>query len=132
MSDQDIANLTVKNLFLPADRTTLTASETTGVDISDYDGNIAVIIESAVGTGTTPLLDLKLRTCDTVGGTYADIPGMAITQVADAAAGALNRQKLVFNKNSVKKFINASITIAGTSPHFICSGVIVGSKQYVP
>jgi hypothetical protein len=128
--DRIIANLNVKNLFLPADRSTLAASETTGVDITEYDGDIAVIVNVAVGTGTNPTFDLKLRTCDTVGGTYVDIPGAAITQVTDAAAGALNRQKLIIDANKCKAFINAAITITGSSPHFISGAVIVGSKQY--
>ena len=125
MSDQTIANLHTISLLVPADRTA--TANCTGVDISAFDGNVACIIDTAAGTGTTPTLDVKLQDCATVGGTYADIPGAAITQVTDAAAST---QKLVFNANNVKTFVRPVVTISGTTPHFICNAVLVGSKQY--
>lgn len=131
MSDKDIANLNIVTLLLPADRTA-SAATPTGVDVTAFEGNIACIVESAVGTGTTPTFDLKLQHSDSISGTYTDITGAAITQITDAAAGALNRQKIIINSNNIKAFVRAPTVISGTSPHFISSAILVGTKQYNP
>jgi len=128
MSDQKIANLSSITLLLPTSQTA--TANGTGVDVTALEGNFAVIVESAVGTGTTPTFDLKLQDSATVGGTYADVAGAAITQIAAAAAGPLNRQIIVVDKNKVKSFIRAAITISGTTPVFLSSAVIVGAKKY--
>ena len=128
MSDNSIANLLVLSALLPA---TSTSTRTgTGIDVTAYDGNVACIVRSSVGTGTTPTLDFKLQDSDAVGGTYADVTGATATQITDAAEGALNTQKIVFNANKVKAFVRVVGTIAGTTPSFINSAEFVGNKQY--
>ena len=97
----------------------------TGIDITDYVGELAVILDSAAGTGTAPTLDVKLQDSDAVGGTYADIAGATFTQVI-TAAGA---QKIAVKVDAINKFIRAVGTIGGTGPSFAFSVKAVGVKQ---
>lgn len=53
----DILNLL--NLFPTAARTA--TANGTGVDLQQYSGDVAVVLDSAAGTGTTPTLDVKLQ-----------------------------------------------------------------------
>lgn len=97
----------------------------TGVDVTQFVGEIAVVLDSAAGTGTSPTMDVKLQDSDAVGGTYADIPGATFTQVVDAVAA----QKIAVKVGGVNKFIRAVATIGGTTPSFTFSVNAVGVKQ---
>lgn len=104
-----------------------TASENgAAVDLADYVGDYTVILSSSAGGGTSPTLDVKLQDSDDSGGTFTDISGAAFTQVTSAAAST---QKLIVNADSVKRYVRAVTTIAGTSPTFDMALVGAGVKQ---
>lgn len=111
-------------LAVPATNTsTLTG---TGVDVTDYEGIGLVVLNSALGTGTTPTLDGKVQDCATVGGTYADVSGATFTQITHAADAM---EVIAINVSNVKGFIRIVGTIAGTNPSFVCGAVFIGIKK---
>lgn len=91
------------------------------IDLSAYDGELAMILNSAAGTGTTPTLDGKITHCDTADGTFVDA-GITFDQITTTAS--LQAKK--FQKSSVKQFIKLVGTIAGTTPSFNFSATLVG------
>lgn len=114
----------VGSLFAPAARTA--SANGTGVDLTDYEGELLVILDTAAGTGTSPTLDVKLQESDTLNGTYTDIAGKAFTQVVNAAS----QQKLTFDVEKAKAFVRAVATIGGTTPSFTFNVQFVGLKKY--
>lgn len=102
---------------VPASRssgTTEGANFTTGVDRTGYE---SVLIVAHVGAGTITSVDLKIRHCDTVGGTYADFQ-----PDGTAASGAITQitaQNSIGTKNinllGAKQFITLSLTLVSTN-----------------
>lgn len=115
---------TLVNLFPSAARTS--SANGTGVDIADYEGNAAVVLDSAAGTGTSPTLDVKIQDSDD-NSTFADVVGATFTQVTGAAA---SQQKKVIALDKTRKYIRAVATIGGTTPSFTFSVNILGVKKY--
>lgn len=105
---------------------TYTTTETgTGVDVSALDGMAVAVLDSSLGTDTNPTLNVKLQSCATVGGTYADIPGATFVEVDDTAGGST--QVIAFDVSAAKGFVLAVGTIAGTgSPSFDFSVTLLG------
>lgn len=98
----------------------------TGVDVSKYEGLMALILDSAAGTGTTPTLDVKLQHSDTLGGTYTDVAGAAFAQVA----GTASRQKIVVNSQDLLPFIRVNRDVGGTTPSFTMSVTALALPKY--
>lgn len=115
--------LTLLNLFPSAARTA--TANGTGVDLQQYSGDVAVVLDSAAGTGTSPTLDVKLQD-SADNSTFADITSATFTQVTGTAA----QQKIVINKDAAKRYVRAVATIGGTSPSFTFSVNAVGVKKY--
>ena len=115
--------LTLLNLFPTAARTA--TANGTGVDLQQYSGDVAVVLDSAAGTGTSPTLDVKLQD-SADNSTFADITGATFTQVINAAS----QQKIVVNKDAARRYVRAVATIGGTSPSFTFSVNAVGVKKY--
>lgn len=97
-----------------------------GVDVTGHNGKGAVILSSAIGTGTSPTLDVKIQDSATSGGTYVDVTGAAFTQVTDAAASF---QTISLNMHGLNNFVRALATITGTSPVFDCAVVLVAGGK---
>jgi hypothetical protein len=115
-----------KNLqeLIPADQ--LTATETgTGVDLQG-DRNpggreMAAFLSIGVVSGTTPTCDVKLQESDALGSGYTDISGATFTQ-----ATAATRETIYFQ--TLKRYVRAIATIAGTNPSFDTAVVLVSDK----
>ena len=124
---QEILGASVLSLLDPAERSA--SANGSAVDILNYEGQAAAILQSAAGTGTSPTLDVKLQ--DSADGStgWADITGAAFTQVGNAAASA---QVLKFNASAVRRYIRAVATVGGTTPLFACAVSFVGKKQIIP
>lgn len=122
--DTVTANLTLTNLLPTAARTTTGVGS--AIDLTAYEGVVAIILDSAAGTGTTPTLDVKLTDCATSGGTYGDISGAAFVQITTTAS----RQIIYVDVDKVKQFVKVSSTIGGTTPSFTYSVNVVGMKKY--
>lgn len=89
-----------------------TATKTgTGIDVSAGEGiAIATLNSSAKTAGTDPTLDVKLQSCSTVDGSYADIAGATFSQVTTVAV----LEQISFNIANVEGFVRAVGTIGGT------------------
>lgn len=98
------------------------------VNLLDYDGLAAVVLNSAAGTGTSPTLDVKLQHSDDGSTGWADITGAAFAQVTAAAASV---QKKVIHAGEVKQYIRAVATIGGTTPVFIFGVTILALEKTV-
>jgi len=100
-----------------------TASTTvtgTGIDVSAGEGiAVATLNSSAKSAGTDPTLDVKLQSCSTVGGTYADIVGATFSQVTTAIV----TESVSFNIANAEAFVRALGTVGGTSTPTFCFGV---------
>lgn len=90
----------------------LTASaNTTGLDTGDLTGtgiNAYLLFGAGTGSGT---VDVKLQECDTVGGTYTDIPGATFTQLVVANVNTVYE---LFTQKQTKRFVRAVLTVGGT------------------
>lgn len=127
--DRIIQQLTQFDL-LPTATHTATANGT-GVDITTLEGIAAVILDSTLGGGTAPTLDVKLQDSDDdgVADAYADIAGAAFTQVDDTAGGS--RQVIKINTSEVKKWVRIVLTITGSAGQtFTFSVNLLGVKKY--
>jgi hypothetical protein len=98
----------------------------TGVDITKYEGLMAIVLDSAAGSGTAPTLDVKLQHSDAIGGTYTDVAGAAFAQVS----GTASRQKIVVNSQDLLPFIRVARDVGGTTPSFTMSVVALALPKY--
>jgi len=118
--------------LLPAARAITTANGT-GVDISNFQGRIKLLLSSDAGGGSSPTMDVTLEDSDDdgAGDAYAallDVDGVAVafTQVTDGGAAL---QEVHIATRSTKAFVRAVETIGGGSPTFDRSLVGVGKVQ---
>ncbi len=114
----------LESLLAPAAR--VADENGAAVNVRDYIGIPKVILDSAIGTGTTPTLDVKLQ--DSADGStgWTDITGAVFTQVTDAAAAL---EAIGLKVDEVKEYIRAVVTITGTGPSFTFSVHLAGRKQ---
>lgn len=107
---------------------TVTSTSTgSGIDVRDYVGRIAVILDSgAASAGTSPTLNVKIQS-SADNSTFADISGATFTQVTDAAASF---QQIAIDVDSTARYIRAVGTVGGTStPTFTYSVTGYGAKK---
>jgi len=114
----------IDRLVLKAVSAITTTTNGTGLDLNDYEGQVAFYLESSAGTGTSPTLDVKIQDSDD-NTTFADVSSAAFTQVT----GAASVQKLVLNSNNVKRYVRCVSTLTGTTPSFITSVYGMGVKK---
>lgn len=113
--------------LVPASVRTATVTGT-AVDVTQYIGEIAILLDSGAG-GAGATLDVAIQDCDTVGGSYTALsPAFAFTQVGNAAAAQV--KVLNLDALAVRAFIKAVGTIAGTAS-FAMSVNALGTKQNV-
>lgn len=97
----------------------------TGIDLQDYEGEIAIFLDCDAGTGSGRTLDVKVRESDD-DSTFTDVTGGAFTQIGTTASA----QKLVLNTNGLKRYIRVDKDISGTTPSYNLSIVGVAIKKY--
>lgn len=116
---------TVSRLLAPISRTA--SANGTGLDVRPYIGNLTAILDcSAASAGSSPTADFKIQD-SADNSTFADVTGLAFTQVTDAAASL---QTLNIDQRAVRRYIRAVFTIGGTSsPAFAASMAVIGEKQ---
>jgi hypothetical protein len=89
----------------------------------DYEGEMALLLDSLNGAGTLPTLAVKLQHSDVSGSGYVDVTGGAFTGLTTGAA----QQKLVVDVGALKRYIRLDYVIGGTSsPSYTlsCQGVV--------
>ena len=115
-----------------------TVTAGSAVDISGKADNLAVLLDAEAGTGTTPTLDLAIQHRQDSTDTWAAVPAAALydpatgeaatfTQVTGAAA---SRQLLALRADMLKASLRAVLTIAGTTPDFVCAVYLIGLPKY--
>jgi hypothetical protein len=97
------------------------------LDLNDYEGEAAVVLNVRNVSGTTPTYDCKLQDSDDGSTGWADIAGAAFTQHT-STTGAV--QKLALKTDSCKRYVRAVDTLGGTSPVFQRSVTVLGIKKY--
>ena len=126
--DHDLQEGLSNIALLPAAVNTSTATGT-GVDISQFQGKLKVILDTAIGTGTNPTFDVAVQTGLTLGGSYSallDASGAAVVfaQVTDSAAVLAS---IAVDTRDCLKFIRVVGTITGSAtPTFTCTINAVG------
>lgn len=99
----------------------------TGVDLKDYEGELAIVLDCNNVDGTTPTMDVTLEhSADD--STYVAVSGGAFTQVTSTPASV---QKISLVRNDLRRYLRAVKTLGGTSsPHFLVSVKGYGMKKY--
>ena len=97
------------------------------VAVAGFTGNLVVIQNVGVVSGTTPTLDGKIQ--DSVDGSagWADVAGATFTQVT----ASNNVQAIAVNADATRGFIRYVGTIAGTTPSFTSGATALGIKVSV-
>ena len=119
----NVKKLTIASA-LPADQLSLSTNGT-GVDFREYIGNVAAVLDSEAGTGTTPTMDVKLQD-SADNSTFVDISGAVFAQVTDAGAAY---ETIHIDLRGVGRYVRAVATITGSTPKFICAVSLIGEKQ---
>ena len=95
----------------------------TGVDVSEFQDFVKLILDVDSKSGAGRTLDIEIEDGLTLGGAYASLsPAVTFTQVTTAAL----QEAINLNVDSVRPFIRAALTIAGTSPLFHVSLTMLG------
>lgn len=111
---------------LKASAAVASTADGTALDLSDYEGNVTVIMQStASGSGITNTI--SIIDCATSGGSYSAISGAAFTAVDNTGAVM---QSLVLNTDEINRFIKPRFTVAGGSGSGVVSMTVVGYKKY--
>jgi hypothetical protein len=125
MTIQNLGTKTEVLNVLPSDVVTATGVGS-AIDLLDYEGDIAVSLDAEAGGGSVTYA-VKLTESDTSGGTYTDVSGGGFTT---SGANAAVTEKISINTDSIKRFIKASVTVAGGTGAGAVSVVAFGSKKY--
>jgi len=108
---------------------TVTANST-GLDITDFEGIIAVSVRVANVTGT-PTDDITVKTSATLGGTYVAVNKTDGTNAAFTQFTAAGAQRILLDCNAMNKFIRLEHVVAGGTPVLNLTGFVSGVKKVV-
>jgi len=122
---QNLGDKTILLSLLPNDVVTTTGLGS-AVDLEDYEGEMAVVLDAAAG-GASITYAVKLQESDTSGGTYTDVTGGAFT-TTDANTALV--EKISVNTNDMKRYVKLSITVAGGTGAGAVSVTALASKKY--
>ena len=97
------------------------------VDLIDYEGDVAFIIDAAAaGSGVT--LTAKIQTSNTTDtGDFVDATGGGFTA---AAANTAFQEKIYLNSNDLRRYVRVLFTVSGGTGEGAVSVVALGSKKY--
>lgn len=116
-------NLDVKESIAPAAARANGTVNGSAVDLKEYGGRLSAILHSAAGSGTTPVLAVKLQESDDGSSGWSDISGATFTNVTDAATSL---QKIAFDADSAKRYVRAVATITGAAGGGFVFSVMLG------
>ena len=125
--------MTIQNLGTKTEVLSLLANDVvtatgtgSAVDLVDYEGDLAVVLDAEAGGGSVTYA-VKLTESDTSGGSYTDVSGGAFT-TTDANTALV--EKISVNTNAMKRYIKVSVTVAGGTGAGAVSVLALGSKKY--
>lgn len=123
MSDFNLGTLLNRIASLPNTKLT-SSSTTTPIDIADYVGDIQFEMSATSLAGSSPTLDIALRT-GAASNAMAEVTGKTFTQVTNA----ISTQGMTVNTREVNKWIDFAYTLSGTGASFACAIIGHGIKQ---
>jgi hypothetical protein len=101
----------------------------TGVDLQDFVGEAAFFVSAKNVAGTNPTLDVKLQD-SADNSSFADVTGLAFTQVTAANTKAAVFHRLNVNVDGLRRYVRAVTAIGGTSsPQFLVACYGLGVKK---
>lgn len=109
----------------PAGRITASGNGV-GVDTSAYKGICLLVLNASATEGAGQTGAVKLQHSDTLNGTYTDT-GDSFAAVTSAATSV---QTIMTNANKFKRYVRAVDTMAGTTPAYTRSVMLVGNAEY--
>lgn len=125
MLNNEAQAATLYNLAsIAANTATLTGA---AVDVRDIEGDIAIVQDVGVVSGTAPTLDGKIQDSDDGSTGWADVTGATFTQVT----ASNSKQKIVVSASAAKRYVRYVGTIAGTSPSFTLGVTGLGRRKTV-
>src|SRR5690242_1748322 len=102
----------------------------TGLDLKDYEGQIALIVNVGTVSGTNPTLDVALQSGSASDGSNAAAFSPAVAATQFTASG---EQILTFDKRAAGRYLKIVSTIGGTNtPTFTLGMTLVGRKKVQP
>lgn len=116
---------TVTLLSLSANDVVAASADRTGVDLQDYEGDITAILDAEAG-GASITYAVKIQDSDD-NSSFSDVSGLAFTTTT---ANTALRETLTINSDEVKRYIRASITVAGGSGAGAVSVTALAAKKY--
>lgn len=116
---------TVTLLSLSANDVVAASADRTGVDLQDYEGDITAILDAEAG-GASITYAVKIQDSDD-NSSFSDVSGLAFTTTT---ANTALRETLTINSDEVKRYIRASITVAGGTGTGAVSVTALAAKKY--
>jgi hypothetical protein len=107
----------------------LATANGTDLDLVSYSGQIVIMADVKKIAGTNPTMDISIQD-SADNSSFAPIsPAIAFTQVTTVASA----QKLVVNKDALRRYLRVVMTIGGTSsPEYYVSVKVLAVKKYLP
>lgn len=96
------------------------------IDLLGYEGDMAVLLDAEAGGGSITYA-VKLTESDTSGGTYTDVTGGGFTTTT---ANTASLQKIFVNVSNLKRFVKASVTVAGGTGAGAVAVIGLASAKY--
>lgn len=99
----------------------------TDIDLQQYSGQIAIIADVKNVAGTLPTMDISVQDSANNSSFAAISPAVAFAQVTTVAS----TQKIVLNKDNIRRYLRIVKTIGGTSsPEYYVSVKVFAVKKY--
>ena len=112
-------------LSLSANDVVTASADRTGVDLQDYEGAITAVLDAEAG-GASITYAVKIQDSDD-NSSFADVSGLAFTTTG---ANTALRETLSINSDEVKRYIRASITVAGGTGAGAVSVTALAAPKY--
>ena len=112
-------------LSLSANDVVTASVDRTGVDLQDYEGAITAILDAEAG-GASITYAVKIQDSDD-NSSFSDVSGLAFTTTG---ANTALRETLSINSDDVKRYIRASITVAGGTGAGAVSVTALAAPKY--
>lgn len=117
-----LENCSLKTSLLPPGRLTVDVNGT-GVDVSEFQDMVKLILMAESVSGATRTLDIEITDGLTLGGSYASmVPAQNFTQVTTSDS----EQELDVYIDAARPFIRAEVTITGSTPIYEASLSMIG------